>query len=356
MYLLSIEASEGDLRKIGWGLFDKVLMSSSVLDSVMSLYTWTKDLALGVTYAIWELVILMWLTFYYISEAVVLSLTPAFMQSRKSLRDKVILVTGGAGGVGQELVLRLARHKAKVVVWDISEKALNKISERCEKEGYKIFPYTVDVSDRQNIYKNADLVKSEVGIVDILINNAGIVCGNTFLDIPDHMIEKTYQVNIISHYWTTKAFLSDMLKKGKGHIVTMGSLTGLLGTYKCVDYSATKHATIGFHESLLTELKTHGHDNINMTLICPYFINTGMFSGCKPRNFPMLDPKDVAKRLITAIKYEETFVTMPGWARYILPMKNFIPAKLAWAVMFRVIKGPQSMMGMRHYQDVDTIS
>lgn len=58
---------------------------------------------------------------------------------------------------------------------------------------------------------------------------------------------------------TAKAFLSDMVKRGKGHIVTVGSLTGMLGTYKCTDYSATKHATMGFHESLLTELKVRNY-------------------------------------------------------------------------------------------------
>lgn len=79
--------------------------------------------------------------------------------------------------------------------------AMEKIIVTAAKEGNQVHAYVVDVSDRKNVYKNADLVKSEVGTVDILINNAGIVCGNTFLDLPDHMIEKTYQVNILSHYW-----------------------------------------------------------------------------------------------------------------------------------------------------------
>lgn len=61
-----------------------------------------------------------------------------------------------------------------------------------------------------------------------------------------------------------------------------------------------------------------------MTLVCPYFINTGMFSGCKPKNFPMLEPKDVAKRMIIAIRTREVFVTMPGWARYLLPLKKLV--------------------------------
>lgn len=127
--------------------------------------------------------------------------------------------------------------------------------------------------------------------------------------------------------------------------MTVGSLTGMLGTYKCTDYSATKHAAIGFHESLFTELmvtsfeenpftgnckgslQTHGHKNINMTLVCPYFINTGMFAGCKPKNMSMLEPRDVAKRIITAIKRNEVFVTMPTFSRYILPIKKYVEVK-----------------------------
>ncbi|KAJ8946339.1 hypothetical protein NQ318_004229 [Aromia moschata] len=286
-------------------------------------------------------------------EFAILSILSVRCAKRRACGGRVVLVTGGAGGVGQELVLRLAREDAKVAVWDVNEKALEKVKLKMENEGHKIYTYPVDVTDRNMVYKYADIVKADLGPVDVLINNAGIVCGQTLLDIPDYMIEKTYKVNILSHYWTTKAFLPDMLKKEQGHIVTVGSLTGLLGTYRCTDYSATKHATVGFHESLLVELKTHGHDKINLTLICPYFINTGMFDGCKPKNIDMLEPRDVAKRIVTAIKREEVFVTLPGIMRYILPLKNYIPAKLGWAVMYRLIQGPQSMMGLRAFREVE---
>ncbi|EFA08169.2 short-chain dehydrogenase/reductase family 16C member 6 [Tribolium castaneum] len=314
---------------------------------------WLRITTLRVTTRIIELIVLSWLSVYYIAEALILTFTPAFLRRQKTLRGKIVLVTGGAGGVGQELALRLARQKARVVIWDNNEKALEKVREKIESEGYKVHTYPVDVTDRENVYKYADIVKSDIGHIDVLINNAGIVCGQTFLEIPDYMIEKTFKVNILSHYWTTKAFLPNMIKTGKGHIVTIGSLTGLLGTYKCTDYSASKHATIGFHESLLIELKTHGHHQIKMTLVCPYFINTGMFAGCKPRNMNMLEPKDVAKRIITAIRREEVYVTMPAFSRFVLPVKNFIPAKLNWALVYKVIQGPQSMMGMRNFQEVE---
>lgn len=82
------------------------------------------------------------------------------------------------------------------------------LKDRVAAEGFKIYTYTVDVSDKQSIYKNAETVKEEVGSVEILINNAGIVCGQTLLELPDYMIEKTYKVNTLSCYWVS---LSDFI-------------------------------------------------------------------------------------------------------------------------------------------------
>ncbi|KAK9885337.1 hypothetical protein WA026_010836 [Henosepilachna vigintioctopunctata] len=325
------------------------------LTIMQSIYEFISRIVKRIVKRIIELIVLSWLTVYYIIEAAVFTITPSFLLPKRSIRGQVVVITGGAGGVGQELAIRLARAKAQVIVWDNNEKAMEKLKERAKAEGHDIITQPVDVSDREVVYKYAKIIKDDVGPVDIIINNAGIVCGQTLLDIPDYMIEKTYNVNILSHYWTTKAFLPDMIKRKMGHIVTIGSITGMLGTYKCTDYSATKHAAIGFHESLLTELKTHGHNKICMTLICPYFINTQMFAGCKPKNMKMLEPKDVAKRIVTAIRNREVFVTMPGFFRYILPIKNYIPVKLSWAVMYRLIKGPQSMMGMRKFQDDEVV-
>lgn len=89
--------------------------------------------------------------------------------------------------------------------------ALAELKEKVEAEGFDINVYNVDVADRESVYKHAALIKDEVGSpVDILINNAGIVCGQTLLDIPDSMIEKTFKVNIISHYWVCFYFLTTL--------------------------------------------------------------------------------------------------------------------------------------------------
>lgn len=112
-----------------------------------------------------------------------------------------------------------------------------------------------------------------------------------------------------------------MMESNRGHIVTVASVAGLLGTYGCTDYSGTKFACIGFHEALFTELRTHGYDDIHMTLVCPYYIASGMFAGVKPRLMPMLTPKYVADRIVDSVQKNEVNCTMPQSVRFLLPLK-----------------------------------
>ncbi|CAK1555674.1 unnamed protein product [Leptosia nina] len=294
-----------------------------------------------------DTVLFLLLSCYYILESLFWTLVPNALRPMKSLKGDVVLVTGGGGGVGRQLAVKLARIGAKVVVWDINEDALRNTCSALRDEGYEVASYAVDLADRDAVYKTAERVKKEIGKVDVLINNAGVVFGETLLELNDKAIETTYKVNILSHYWTVKAFLPDMIETEKGHIVTVGSVAGLLGTYRCTDYSATKFATVGFHESLFTELRAHGHSTIHATLVCPSYINTGMFDGVTPRLVPMLEPDYVAETMIDSIRKNEVNCIMPGSVRYLLPLKCLLPSKMCWDLMHRVMKGPQSMMELK---------
>ena len=118
-----------------------------------------------------------------------------------------------------------------------------------------------------------------MGDVDILVNNAGIVTGKKFLDATDGAIEKTFQVNTLAHFWLGKAFLPSMIDKNHGHVVTIASMAGIFGMAGLCDYCASKYAAVGFDESLRNELVAMAKDGIHTTVVCPYFINTGMFDG-----------------------------------------------------------------------------
>lgn len=137
----------------------------------------------------------------------------------------------------------------------------------------------------------------------LLINNAGIVSGVKTLELNEAMIEKTMQVNTISHLHTIKEFLPAMIANKKGHIVSIASMAGLVGLTGLTDYCASKFGAVAIDEAIRQELRKNGHSSyVKTTCICPYFINTGMFDGAK-RAFPMyiLDPHEVTDRIIAAI-------------------------------------------------------
>lgn len=118
----------------------------------------------------------------------------------------------------------------------------------------------------------------------MLFNNAGVVSGRALLDTPDHLIERSFSVNTLAHFWTVKAFLPTMLEKDHGHIVSIASMAGYVGIPKLIDYCASKFATVGFDEALRLELEMLGANGVHTTVICPYFIQaTGMFDDVNSR-------------------------------------------------------------------------
>jgi all-trans-retinol dehydrogenase (NAD+) len=124
----------------------------------------------------------------------------------------------------------------------------------------------------------ADQVRGEVGDPIVVVNNAGVVSGQHLIDLAPEQIERTFAVNVLALYWVTKAFLPAMLANGEGHVVTVASAAGLIGVAKQTDYSASKHAAVGFDESLRMELRRMG-SRLRTTVVCPYYIDTGMFEG-----------------------------------------------------------------------------
>jgi all-trans-retinol dehydrogenase (NAD+) len=123
-------------------------------------------------------------------------------------------------------------------------------------------------------------------------------------------------------FWTTRAFLPGMIQKDSGHIVTIASAGGIIGVPRLSDYSASKFAAVGFDESLRVELNRLGHLGVQTTIVCPFYINTGMFDGVKtrfPRLLPILDAEDAANKIILAIEKGKKRLMMPPFAYITYP-------------------------------------
>ncbi|XP_050348098.1 estradiol 17-beta-dehydrogenase 11-like [Nymphalis io] len=255
---------------------------------------------------------------------------------KKDLKGSIALVTGGGGGLGSLIALRLARLGCIIVLWDINKKGLEDTEKLVKGLGGKCFGYVVDLASKDDIYQVAKKVEKEVGRVTLLINNAGVVSGQYLLDTPDYLIQRTFDVNILAHFWTVKAFLPAMMEHNDGHIVTIASMAGQVGVAKLVDYCSSKSAACGFDEALRLELEVKGVKGVHTSLICPYFIRaTGMFEEVNSRFVPTLSSNDVADRVILAIRTNEPLAVIPAYFRLLLPFKWIVP----WPCISELIRG-----------------
>ena len=251
--------------------------------------------------------------------------------------DKRILITGAGSGLGRRMALSMARQGGRIIAWDIDAAALEKVlAELKLASGRDHLGMACDVSDSQAVYQAAAAVKTEAGRLDILINNAGLVNGKHFLECSDDEIQRTMGVNTMALFWTTRAFLPDMIARNTGHVVTVASAGGLIGTAKLADYCASKFAAVGFDESIRAELK-QAAPGVKTTVICPFFITTGMFKGVKTRFswlLPILDERYAADRMVSAIRLQRPRLIMPLLV-YTIPLLRLMPvAFFDWVTGF----------------------
>ncbi|XP_076437686.1 protein dhs-3-like [Babylonia areolata] len=266
---------------------------------------------------------------YYWWEAIFKCILPS-KWFKKDVAGQRVLITGAGSGLGKLMAQRFMELGCNLVLWDVNTESVRSMEEEMGRH-VQCKAYTVDLADRDQIYQAADRVKQELGTVDILVNNAGIVTGRKFLDCPDNLIEKTMAVNANAHFWTVKAFLPAMMAQNKGHIVNIASSAGLFGVTGLADYCASKFAAVGFDESLRFELETMGRTGLNTTVVCPYFINTGMFDGVQTRFpwlLPILDPVQTVDSIMDAVLCNQAIIILPRFLYVAYALKGVLPVKV----------------------------
>ncbi|XP_050397408.1 protein dhs-3 isoform X2 [Patella vulgata] len=266
---------------------------------------------------------------YYWIEGIVLFFVPASFLA-KDISHDTVLITGAGSGIGRLMAIKFAEKGCRVVVWDVNNKGNEETASEIRKRGGKVMAYSVDLTDRHEIYKAANEVKKDVGQIDILVNNAGVVTGKKFLDCPDDLVIRTMDVNIMAHFWTAKCFLPGMIERNHGHLVNIASSAGFLGVTGLADYCASKYSAVGFDESMRFELNSQGKTGVHTTVVCPYFINTGMFDGVKTRFpflLPILDPEYAVNKIMDAILCNQTVLLLPKNLTFFLALKGMLPTK-----------------------------
>lgn len=231
------------------------------------------------------------------------------------LRDANVVITGGASGIGRRMAHEMAGRGASVAIWDLDElKAKQTAEELSRPSSERHAGYGVDVTDRAGVFEVAERTTAELGPIDVLINNAGVVSGRWLTELTEAQIRRTFDVNTLALYWTTQAVLPGMIERDRGHIATIASASAFVGVAKLSDYAPSKWAAYGFNESLRMELRRQ-KSAVRTTVVCPYYINTGLFAGAKSRFsrlLPILQEDDVAAKTVQAIERDKPRLYMPA--------------------------------------------
>ncbi|MDD3719255.1 MAG: SDR family NAD(P)-dependent oxidoreductase [Actinomycetota bacterium] len=227
----------------------------------------------------------------------------------KDLAGKVVLITGGARGMGKLHARNFAREAARVVVTDLDESELEKTAAEMREAGYEVFPYLQDVSDREAGFELVNRVEAEVGPIDVLVNNAGITTAEYVMDTSESTFRRIIDVNYLGPVWMMHAVIPGMLARKRGHVVNVCSIVAKVAPPKLGAYNASKAALLSITDTIRQELKGSG---VNFTIVNPGYIATGMFEGAKvPVITHWQDPQKVADALVDAVKKNKAEIFVP---------------------------------------------
>ena len=189
------------------------------------------------------------------------------------LEGKIAIVTGSARGLGEAIVLRLAREGARVVVSDLNQEACDLVASKISQSGGQALAKVCDVSDRPSVQALARATKDYFGKIDILVNNAGITKDASLKKMTDEQWDAVINVNLKSVFICTQEISKYMVKQKSGRIISLSSLSGVRGNFGQTNYSASKAGIIGMTKTWALEL---GRKNITANAIAPGFMNTEM--------------------------------------------------------------------------------
>jgi short-subunit dehydrogenase len=243
-----------------------------------------------------------------------------------SIKDKIVVITGATGGIGLETAQLLSKHGAIPVLTGRSEQKLLEMSNSIQGE-HDV--YKLDVTSTGEVAETMEKIAAVRGKIDILINNAGFAVFDRFEDAALEQMEEMMDVNYWGTVRCTKAVLPHMLREGRGHIVNVASMAGKIGSSKAADYAATKHAVLGFTNSLRQEMAGTG---IMISAVNPGPVDTPFFDRADPSGryrenvaWFLLKPEQVAQAIVDVIIHGKSEKDLPFLAMFGVKLYQLLP-------------------------------
>jgi NADP-dependent 3-hydroxy acid dehydrogenase YdfG len=262
------------------------------------------------------------------------------------LAGQTAAITGAARGIGRATAAAFLRQGMRVAIGDVDFEAAGRTAAEL---GASAVALPLDVTDRDSFNAFLDGAEEQLGPLDVLVNNAGIMQIGRFVDEDDLTARRMIDINLHGVILGTKLALARMIPRDRGHVVNISSQAGKFGAPGGATYSATKHAVVGLTEAVRGELRLMDA-HIDVSYVMPYVVNTELGSGLgEARGLSNLEPTDVADAIVEALQRGIVDVWVPKSAKRTNTLAAVLPRALSEG-MARAMKADRVLVGA----DVDT--
>jgi NAD(P)-dependent dehydrogenase (short-subunit alcohol dehydrogenase family) len=235
------------------------------------------------------------------------------------VQGKVIVITGGARGIGLATATALHNLGAKVAIGDVDEV---RVKESGAALGLDVYG-KLDVTDPHSFADFLDKVERQLGPIDVLVNNAGIMPVGRIIDEPDAVTRRILDINVYGVILGSKLAVQRMVPRGQGHVINVASLAGEAYAVGLASYGASKHAVIGFTDAARLEYRSAG---VKFSLVLPTFVNTELVAGTAGmKGFKNAEPADIAAAIVGLVAHPKPRVRVTKTAGALIASQKFLP-------------------------------
>lgn len=244
-----------------------------------------------------------------------------------ALDGAVACVSGGARGIGLATAAELARRGADVWIGDLD---LQEAERAAKHLGTGVRAAPLDVTERESFAGFLELVEGAAGPPDVLVNNAGIMPLEPFLEEDEATSERTIAINLVGVINGMRLVLPGMVERGRGHVANLASMMAKVPVPGAAVYTATKHAVLGLTDTVRAEIADSG---VTLSTVLPSIVNTELIAGVPlPRGVPTVEPEDVARAIADSCANGRSEVHVPRWLGAYDAVEAALPGRAMRAV------------------------
>jgi NAD(P)-dependent dehydrogenase (short-subunit alcohol dehydrogenase family) len=248
-------------------------------------------------------------------------------KQRRSLNGKVVAITGGARGIGKATATALMRKGCRVAIGDLDRELAEQTAAAL---GGGTVAMSLDVTDRSSFGAFLDETERQLGPIDVVVNNAGIMPVTPFVEESDASLRRQLDINVYGVIVGTQLAIERLRPRGGGHIVNIASSAGKAGVPGIATYSATKHAVVGLSESVRAELRGSG---IEVSCVMPITVDTQLTEGLADHlGVKQVDVGEVAAEIVDALELPRFDVFVPRSLKATVVLGNLMPRRVREAV------------------------